>query len=418
MEQGSVAVWKRPAVFRLLLIALAAELGFAVLNVSVMPVFLESRGMSGKVIAAVLGVFLLSEALLKGVAGHYADKLGKRLFLVLAPSLMVVTPILTLAVPDGAAYAVAAFLGLRIIDGLAAAMLWPALYAAVGEAVEVGEKAQGMSLLNVCFMIGLATGPLVGGFLNDRIGSFHPSFYLASTLFAGTALVAVLFAKKDSRSHRLAQGEELEEHGLKDLWKCARSIPTVLALAVVVFFGAGIIAPVIKLMASRLYGLTETEFGLLLLPAALAMAVLGIPLGRWAEKIGSSKAVRLGLLFSAVGMWCVATGAWFEIARGLAVLGVAGALVGVGFLVAVPAWQAFVSHINPKKSGSYLGAVMTAQGLGAILGVSVGGALYDVDTYLPVIACAVVLSISAVISPIAIPAKSNLKVERRDELDD
>jgi DHA1 family multidrug resistance protein-like MFS transporter len=417
MQGESVAVWKRPEVFRLLLVALVAELGFAVLNVSVMPVFLESRGMSGKVIAAVLGVFLLSEALLKGFAGHFADKHGRRLFLILAPALMVVTPLVTLLVPNGASYAVFAFLGLRVIDGMAAAMLWPALYAAVGEAVAVGEKAQGMSLLNVCFMIGLATGPLVGGFLNDRLGSLHPSFYLASALFAGTALVAVLFAKRDSRKHRLAQGEELEEHGLRDLWECARSIPAVLGLAVVVFFGAGILAPVIKLMASRIYGLSETEFGLLLLPAALAMAVLGIPLGRWAEKIGSSKAVRLGLVFSAVGMWFVATGAWLEAARGLAVLGFAGALVGVGFLVAVPAWQAFVSHIDPKKAGSYLGAVMTAQGIGAIIGVSAGGALYDIDTYLPVIACAAVLSISAVIAPLAVPGKLNLEVERGDDLD-
>src|SRR5688500_18321774 len=156
MERSSVAVWKRPEVFRLLLVALAAELGFAVLNVSVMPVFLDSRGMSGSVISWVLGAFLLSEALLKGFAGHLADKFGRRLFMVLAPALMVFTPLLTLGVPEGASYGIAAFLGLRVIDGLSAAMLWPALYAAVGDAVEVGEKAQGMSLLNVCFMIGLA----------------------------------------------------------------------------------------------------------------------------------------------------------------------------------------------------------------------------------------------------------------------
>jgi DHA1 family multidrug resistance protein-like MFS transporter len=418
MDQPVVAVWKRPEVLRLLLIALAAELGFAVLNISVMPVFLESRGMSGKVISAVFAVFLLSEALLKGFAGHWADVYGRRVFLVLAPCLMVVTPLLTLGVPQGAAYAIPAFIGLRIVDGLAAAMIWPALYAAVGESVDVGEKAQGMSLLNVCFMIGLATGPLVGGLLNDRLGSLTPSFYLASALFAGTALVAVLFTKRDSRKHRLAQGEELEEHGLRDLWACAKSIPAVLILAIAVFFGAGILAPVIKLMASRIYGLSETEFGLLLLPAALAMAFLGVPLGRWAEKIGSSRAVQLGLAISAIGMWFVATGAWLDFARGLGVLGLAGALVGVGFLVAIPAWQAFVSHINPKKSGSFLGAVMTAQGIGAIIGVPIGGALYDADTYLPVIACAAVLSICAAVSPLAVPSGSNLDSERSDDLDD
>ncbi len=398
-----MAVWRRPEVFRLLLVALAAELGFAVLNVSVMPVFLDDRGLSGKVIATVFATFLLAEALLKGFAGHMADKYGRRLFMILAPAMMVCTPLLTMLVPVGSPFQVAAFIGLRVIDGLAAAMLWPALYAAVGDVVAVGEKAQGMSLLNVCFMIGLATGPLVGGLLNDSFGSLSPSFYLASALFGGTALVAVVFAKRDSRRHRMERGEHVEEHGLRDLWACARSIPMVLGLAVLVFFGAGILAPVIKLLASQLYGLSETQFGLLLLPAAAAMAVLGIPLGRWAEKIGSSRAVKFGLILAAVGMWCVAVGAWAPFARGLLVLGVSAALVGVGFLVAVPAWQAAVSHIDPKKSGSYLGAVMTAQGIGAILGASVGGAFFDVDKYLPIIACAVMLSISAIVSPFAIP---------------
>jgi DHA1 family multidrug resistance protein-like MFS transporter len=403
MEPKSVAVWKRPEVFRLLLVALAAELGFAVLNVSVMPVFLDDRGLSGKVIATVFSTFLLAEALLKGFAGHMADKYGRRLFMILAPAMMVCTPLLTMMVPVGASFQVAAFVGLRVVDGLAAAMLWPALYAAVGDVVAVGERAQGMSLLNVCFMIGLATGPLVGGLLNDSLGSLTPSFYLASGLFAGTALVAILFARKDSRKHRLERGEHVEEHGLGDLLVCAKRMPAVLTLAVVVFFGAGILAPVIKLLAGELYGLSETQFGLLLLPAAAAMAILGIPLGRWAEKIGSSKAVNLGLILAAVGMWCVAIGAWVFFARTLLVLGVSAALVGVGFLVAVPAWQAFVSHIDPKKSGSYLGAVMTAQGIGAILGAAIGGALYDFDKYLPIIACAAVISISVILSPIAVP---------------
>ncbi len=398
-----MAVWKRPEVFRLLLVALAAELGFAVLNISVMPVFLEDRGMSGKVIAAVFSTFLLAEALLKGFAGHMADKYGRRLFMILAPAMMVCTPLLTMMVPHGSSFQVAAFVGLRVVDGLAAAMLWPALYAAVGDVVDLGEKAQGMSLLNVCFMIGLATGPLVGGFMNDALGSLTPSFYLASGLFGGTALVALLFARKDSRKHRLEQGEDLEEHGIKDLWKCARSIPAVLSLAVLVFFGAGILAPVIKLLAVQLYGLSETQFGLLLLPAAAGMAILGIPLGKWAERIGSTRAVKIGLILAACGMWSVAGGAWAEFARGLLVLAIAAGLVGIGFLVAVPSWQAAVSHIDPKKSGSYLGAVMTAQGLGAILGASVGGALFDLDKYLPIIACAAVLSISAAVSPFAMP---------------
>src|SRR5687767_9821804 len=112
MERTMVAVWRRPEVFRLLLVALAAELGFAVLNVSVMPVFLDDRGLSGKVIATVFATFLLAEALLKGFAGHMADKYGRRLFMILAPAMMVCTPLLTMLVPVGSSFQVAAFIGL------------------------------------------------------------------------------------------------------------------------------------------------------------------------------------------------------------------------------------------------------------------------------------------------------------------
>lgn len=400
-----IPVWRRPAVFRLLLIALAAELGFAVLNVSVMPVYLsKDRGLSGKVFTMVLAAFLLSEAVFKPFAGHLTDKLGRRLFLLIAPCIMVVTPILSLAVPIAWGQGqIPAFVALRTLDGLAAAMLWPAVYAAVGEAVDLGERGQGMSLLNVCFMLGLALGPLVGGAVNDANNSRAPSFWLASGLFAATLVAAAAFMPRDSRKHRIAAGADVEEHRLSDLLACAKRMPLTLTLAFVVFLGVGLLLGVIKPLAASLYGLSETEFGLILLPAAIAMAVLGLPLSRLADRAGPKRAVRFGLVLCAAGIWLAGIGAWIPWARSLAVVGIAGALVGVGFLVAIPSWQAAIGKIDPKRAGSYLGAVMTAQGVGAIVGVPLGGVLFDIDQFLPIVACAATLSICVVLSTVSVP---------------
>jgi hypothetical protein len=46
---------------------------------------------------------------------------------------------------------------------------------------------------------------------------------------------------------------------------------------------------------------------------------------------------------------------------------------------------------------------MTMQGIGAIVGTWLGGALYDVGIFLPVIACAAAVSLGALLSPIAVP---------------
>jgi MFS family permease len=56
---------------------------------------------------------------------------------------------------------------------------------------------------------------------------------------------------------------------------------------------------------------------------------------------------------------------------------VGGLPLGLGFLLTIPAWMASVSDIDPKRRGANIGAVMTAQGLGAIIGAPIGGFLYE-----------------------------------------
>ncbi len=130
---------KKPAVFRLLVIALLAEIGYAVLNVSTMPVYLrDERAFGEKVISIVLVAFLLSEAVFKGPMGHMADKFGRKNLMTVGPAISVVTALLSLAIPhwSGSPLEVLAFIFLRILDGIGAAMLWPAAFSAMGDSVE------------------------------------------------------------------------------------------------------------------------------------------------------------------------------------------------------------------------------------------------------------------------------------------
>ncbi|HWP31677.1 MAG TPA: MFS transporter [Fimbriimonadales bacterium] len=384
-QQKIKAIWLRPQVAPLLALALLCELGVAILNVAVMPVYLRDlRGFSEGVVGLVVMSFLLSEAFFKSFMGHYTDKYGKKFFLISAPMIWSITPILTLLIPMG--YGVTetlAIAGLRVLDGLSAAMLWPAAYASVAEAVGPRERAHALSLLNVCFMIGLALGLPIAGGLNGLFDNPGAGLFAASFLFVLAALIAVFFHPKSSRSHV----DVAEEYRIKDIWLCCKKIPLLLITAFVTFLGVGFPMVPLQWFAKDELNLTQAEFGGLALPAGILMALASVPLGSWGERIGKEKAVQLGLGMCSIGIWLVALGAWIPFLQTQIVLSLGAVLVGLGFLLAIPSWYATVSHIHPKRSASYLGAVMTAQGLGAIIGLVIGSKMYEFNHYAPFVAC-------------------------------
>src|SRR5579864_1757633 len=133
-----VPLLRRPQVLRLLAIALFAEIGYAVLNISTMPVYLaKARNLGESAVGLVLAAYLLSEAVFKGPMGHLADRYGRKRLMIIGPSITICTSVLSIVVPyRPAVLEVLLFVLLRICDGVGAAMLWPGAFAAVGEAVE------------------------------------------------------------------------------------------------------------------------------------------------------------------------------------------------------------------------------------------------------------------------------------------
>jgi len=56
---------------------------------------------------------------------------------------------------------------------------------------------------------------------------------------------------------------------------------------------------------------------------------------------------------------------------------VGASALGIGFVIGTPAWMAIVSGLgDPKHTGAMIGAVATAQGVGALFGVVIGPLLY------------------------------------------
>jgi len=381
------SVFFQPSVWRLLVVALFAEIGYAVLNISTMPVYLEAaptktfisngRGFGASVIGLVLVAFLLTEALFKGPMGHLADRFGPRKLMMFGPLLSVGTSILSLLVPHGGgAWEVLAFILLRAIDGLGAAMLWPAAFSEMGAAVRDGERQQAMSFLNLCYMLGIALAMPLGGFVNDNAHVKWAGLLLAAGLFACVSLSVTIFIPHSTPPVR-SDGSEVGEFKIGEFVHSMRQIPAYLLLAVVTYAGIGFPMAIVKLFAQDALHMSELAFGGLVFPAAILMAAASVPMAKFGDRIGRIRAVHFGMASCSAGLILIASGAIFPFMRTALVLVIGSLPVGLGFLLAIPAWMASVSDIDSKKRGSNLGAVMTAQGLGAIVGAPIGAALYE-----------------------------------------
>ncbi|MGQ9656431.1 MAG: MFS transporter [Fimbriimonadales bacterium] len=395
------AVKSLSAFWALVVMAGFAELGYVTLNISAMPVYLrEVVGLGESTITAVGSVFLLTEAVFRAPMGMLSDQIGRRRLIVLGPLLTVFTSLTTLLASHPLH-----FIALRALDGLGAAMLWPAAYAAIGDSVPAHKRAWAMSFLNMTYMSGIALGPLAGGLANDLSGAKQASFYLTACLFTVATLIAWRFYPRDGRTPHSADTPPSEKLSVGAFFGALRAAPGHMLLAFVVFFGMGLIMLLVKLYAMDEFGVSETVFGVGLVAPALVIAALSLPLGRLADRLGRTRSIRWGLTLAAGVVWSVVAPSQPPMAWVL----VAAALGAMSFVLTFAAWMAELSEIDPERRGVILGAAGTAQGVGSILGALLGGFLYEhVPLTLggltipahrtPFIGCALMLTLGAMLS--------------------
>lgn len=374
---------KYRSLFALGTAALLAELAYAILNLSAMPMYVKYSLKEEPMLGLIISTFLLTEAVSRPAFGALGDRIGRKPLMVVGPLVTAVTSYLTITLSGP--YAVMGLFVLRAIDGFGSGALWPTAFATIGDIVEEENRSAAMSMLNVTYMSGLALGFLMGGAVNELFHSYSASFYLVSILLVLCVLVMLLFLPKRIGVHHPPQplhGEPLEVPTLEEpapfklstLWRSFEEVPDMVVLACVTFLGMGLLMPIVKLYAVDHLGLTETQFGIAVAPIAAAMGISAVPLGRLGDKYGKCVAVCWGLFGSALAMWVLA------LFRSIILAGLAGIVLGLGFTVAFPAWMALVaSATNTGRRGEILGAVGMAQGLAAIIGTSIGAFIYSSD---------------------------------------
>ncbi|MEW6771113.1 MAG: MFS transporter [Bacillota bacterium] len=418
-------------------VALLTTLGYAVI-IPILPLYLkENLGFSASLIGLIFGAYAAAETLAKTPLGFVSDRIGRRSVIITGLLLCFPVPYLMTLPRHPVSLAL-----LQMVNGAGVAAFWPALAALTADIVAVERRAQAMTVFNMSYLIGLGFGPALGTFVNHAAGSNTAAFYLASTFLAGAAIIGALSLPRpgkktvlvpaegtagDERVYALetgtpnqltpetagsdnaaAQGQALVPAGPgPDAWEGLKALLRQPVLGVMLLvsllqqFGAGFLAPVFVLFGREQVGFTQAEIGRILLFPALTIALLAIPLGRTADAIGKSRAVRCAFLAAALAIFLM-PGAKHPLSWQFLV-----AVLGLAYVTGAPAWTALASMAAPPgRQGAAIAAIGTMQSLGFILGPGAGGFLYDrVAPAAPFYGCVLFLVVCFLLTSVLVSEK-------------
>ncbi|MFN2292347.1 MAG: MFS transporter [Anaerolineae bacterium] len=325
----------------------------------------------------ILSLFGLLLGLLQPFGGVVVDRVGRR-------KPFIVGGLLVLAAATFSYTLVGQYdqmLLSRAAQGIAAAITVPATLALMANVSQQRTRGGSMGVFSSMRVVGLAIGPLLGGFLHQRFG-FNAVFY-AGTGFVLLGALVVQMVVEDVP----ARNPDAELPSFRDQLK-----PPIVALGMATFTMASAFAMLSSLetqVNDRLQG-TALSFGIAFSALMVSRLILQVPLGRWSDRTGRKPFIVTGLILMTLATVPIGwvTSNWQLVALRVG-QGVASAAI------AAPVFALAADMTRAGGEGRHMSIVAMGFGLGIALGTLVAGVAAVVSFHLPFIIGGVLTLVAA-----------------------
>ena len=338
----------------------SAMLGLGIVG-PLLPIYADNLGASGLWIGMIFSGFAAARAIFMPIVGRLSDESGRKKFIVVG---LFAYAILSLGyVTAGSVYSLTA---VRFCHGIASAMVVPIAMAYIGDLSKRGEEGIYMAKFQVSFFLGLGSGPLLGGMLNDAFG-FSSAFYAMAGLSALAFLVIVVFLPEtEVRTYARSK----DRTGLSAVLG-QPAVPAILAFTALNAVVRGLLLVFMPLFAPGI-SLVPGEVGLILTVSIFLMAIFQIPMGRMADRGHALVMILAGSMVSAASLAIIpATRSFWD-------LFFVAAVNGLGSALMMPAVMALTVKLGKRIGmGTSMGAYNTAMSLGMITAPLMGGMVMD-----------------------------------------
>ncbi len=321
-----------------------------------LPIFAESLGASGLWIGIIFSAYSFSRVVFLPVAGKLSDRYGRRKLII--SGLFLYSLISLLYILSNSPKELSA---VRFIHGISSAMIIPVAMAAAADISSRGEEGHILGIFNRSLFLGMASGPLIGGFVSDVVG-FRYTFLVIS-LLGFTTLVLVFFTFPEIEAKEVVKRRT--EGNINN------RVIGAFVFRFINSMGRGSILSFLPIYLGLL-GYNTWIIGVLISLNLFVSALIQPSAGKFSDKIGVVYPVALSTIMSAILLFTIPKISEFSM---LVILSV---LLGVSSALAIPAIGSIVA-VEGKRGGMgiLMGTLSASKSLGRIFGPLISGAIYD-----------------------------------------
>lgn len=353
------------------------------LVIPIMPTYMNVLHISGSILGLLVAAFSLTQLLFSPLAGRLSDTWGRKKIIIVGMLVFAFSEWLF-----GFASSPFLLFASRMIGGIGAALIMPAVMAYTADVTSDEERAGGMGFINAAITTGFIIGPGIGGFLAEY--GVRVPFYAAAVAAAIAALITLLILPESSRTNTSVPSEAVSQKKqslLKQLMYSYRE-PYFLGLIIVfvMSFGLANYETIFGLFVDHKFGFTPKDIAFIITFGSIAGAVVQVTIFGWIlNRFGEERVITTCLIIA-----CLFIVLTLFVHQFWAITLVTFVLF-LSIDILRPAIGTQMSKMAHDQQGYVAGLNSAFTSLGNIAGPVIAGLLFDINIDYPYLAAALVL---------------------------
>lgn len=362
------------------------------LVIPIMPTYMNELHINGSMVGLLVAAFSFSQLICSPIAGRLSDTWGRKK--------MIVSGMIIFALSEwlfGIANDPTLLFAARMLGGIGAAFIMPAVMAYTADITSDEERGKGMGYINAAITTGFIIGPGIGGYIAEF--GIRVPFYAAGIAAAIAALITLMVLPEsltaEKRQATIAEASLTKQPNmfLQLIHSYRESYFLSLVIVFVMSFGLANYETVFGLFVDHKFGFTPKDIAFIITFGSIAGAVVQVSAFGWiVNTFGEKKVISWCLVFAAVFVLLTlfVNQYWMIL--------VVTFIVFLSIDILRPAISTQLSKIAHNQQGYVAGLNSAYSSLGNIAGPIVAGLLFDINIGFPYMAAAIVLFLCFILS--------------------
>ena len=356
------------------------------LVIPVMPTLMREMQLEGSTMGYLVAAFAFAQLLISPIAGKWVDSIGRKKLIVIGMFIFALSELLF-----GLGQDVKILYISRMLGGISAAFIMPAVTAFVADMTSLRERPKAMGYVAAAISAGFIIGPGIGGFLAEH-GTRLPFFFAALLGLLGSIFSLVILKEPKRPDVKESNTDKpVVKSGFRKVLEPIYLIPMMIIF--VSSFGLAAFETVYSLFVDYKFAFTPKDIAMIItISGVLGVFAQVLTFDRIVEKIGEIRLIQICMGVSAIFIF-----AMIKVTAYWSIL-IVTFVIFLMFDLIRPALTTYLSKMAGNEQGFVGGLNSTFTSIGNIIGPGMAGILFDVNIDYPYVLSMFVLILSFVIS--------------------